>query len=118
LSFSPGHGCIIESTRCQTITPATGPDPVAAGRYPLLPGLLDPTLDQAALSGWSHESRELVAYPVRLLAAERRAAGTRRGARALTRLRQAPMVLAWLRKNEDKTLLGAGFGVSRATAYR
>ena len=28
------------------------------------------------------------------------------------------MVLVWFRKNEDKTLLGAGFGVSRATAYR
>src|SRR5258705_13294721 len=28
------------------------------------------------------------------------------------------MVLVWFRKGEDKTLLGAGFGVSRATAYR
>jgi hypothetical protein len=31
---------------------------------------------------------------------------------------QALMVLVWFRKNEDKALLGAGFGVSRATAYR
>jgi hypothetical protein len=31
---------------------------------------------------------------------------------------QAIRVLVWFRKNEDKTLLGAGFGVSRATAYR
>jgi hypothetical protein len=31
---------------------------------------------------------------------------------------QALMVLVWFRKNEDRTLLGAGFGVSRATAYR
>jgi hypothetical protein len=28
------------------------------------------------------------------------------------------MVLVWFRKGGDKTLLGAGFGVSRATAYR
>src|SRR4051812_42350969 len=28
------------------------------------------------------------------------------------------MVLVWFRKNEDQALLGAGFGVSRATAYR
>lgn len=28
------------------------------------------------------------------------------------------MVLVWFRKGEDKTLLGTGFGVSRATAYR
>jgi hypothetical protein len=36
----------------------------------------------------------------------------------LTCFRQALMALVWFRKNEDKTLLGAGFGVSRATAYR
>lgn len=53
-----------------------------------------------------------------LLAAERRAVGTRRGTRALTCWYQAFLVLVWFRKNEDKTLLGAGFGVSRATAYR
>jgi DDE superfamily endonuclease len=40
------------------------------------------------------------------------------GARALTCFRQALMALVWFRKNEDKTLLGAGFGVSRATAHR
>jgi hypothetical protein len=62
--------------------------------------------------------RELVRYLARLLAAERRARGTRKGARALTCFRQALMALVWFRKNEDKTLLGAGFGVSRATAYR
>ncbi len=28
------------------------------------------------------------------------------------------MVLIWFRKGEDKSLLGAGFGISRATAYR
>jgi hypothetical protein len=62
--------------------------------------------------------RELVQYLALLLAAERRNRGTRTGTRALTCWRHALMVLVWFRKNEDKTLLGAGFGVSRATAYR
>jgi hypothetical protein len=62
--------------------------------------------------------RELVRHLARLLAAERRARGTRRGTRALTCFSQALLVLVWFRKAEDKTLLGAGFGVSRATAYR
>jgi hypothetical protein len=62
--------------------------------------------------------RELVRYLARLLAAERRAVGTRTGTRALTCHYQAILVLVWFRKGEDKTLLGAGFGVSRATAYR
>jgi hypothetical protein len=62
--------------------------------------------------------RELVQYLGRLLAAERRAKGTRRGTRALTCFHQALLVLVWFRKAEDMTLLGAGFGISRATAYR
>jgi hypothetical protein len=62
--------------------------------------------------------RELVQYLGRLLAAERRQAGTRRGARALTCFYQALFVLAWFRKGEDVALLGAGLGISRATAYR
>ena len=62
--------------------------------------------------------RELVQYLGRLLATERRAVGTRNGTRALTCFYQAILVLAWFRKGEDKALLGAGFGVSRATAYR
>jgi DDE superfamily endonuclease/Helix-turn-helix of DDE superfamily endonuclease len=62
--------------------------------------------------------RELMRYLARLLAAERRAIGTRKGTRALTCHSQAILVLVWFRKGEDKTLLGAGFGVSRATAYR
>jgi hypothetical protein len=62
--------------------------------------------------------RELVRYVPRLLAAERRARGTRTGTRALTCWYQALMVLVWFRKNEDKALLGAGFGGCRATAYR
>ena len=61
---------------------------------------------------------ELVRYLARLLAAERRALGTRPGTRALTCHYQAILVLVWFRKGEDKALLGAGFGVSRATAYR
>jgi hypothetical protein len=62
--------------------------------------------------------RELVRHLARLLAAERRVRGTRRGTRALTCFYQALLVLIWFRKAEDKTLLGAGFGISRATAYR
>ena len=31
---------------------------------------------------------------------------------------QALLVLIWFRKAEDIALLGAGFGISRATAYR
>ena len=62
--------------------------------------------------------RELVRHVARLLRAERRAVGTRPGTRALTCFYQALLVLVWFRKGEDKTILGAGFGVSRATAYR
>jgi Helix-turn-helix of DDE superfamily endonuclease len=62
--------------------------------------------------------RELVQHLGRLLAAERRARGTRTGTRTLTCFYQALMVLVWFRKAEDLTLLGAGFGISRATAYR
>jgi hypothetical protein len=62
--------------------------------------------------------RELVTYVARLLHAQRRQVGTRRGTRKLTCFYQALLVLVWFRKGEDKTTLGAGFGVSRATAYR
>src|SRR5205814_10090985 len=62
--------------------------------------------------------RELVAYVSRLLAGERRARGTRKKARALSCFRQAMFGLVWFRKREDLTVLGAGFGISRATAYR
>lgn len=62
--------------------------------------------------------RELVQYLSRLLAAESQGRGTRTGTRALTCFYQALMVLVWFRKAEDLTLLGAGFGISRATAYR
>lgn len=61
---------------------------------------------------------ELVAYLARLLAAERRALGPRRGTRALSCVKQALLVLVWFCKNENIELLAAGFGVSRATGYR
>jgi hypothetical protein len=62
--------------------------------------------------------RELVRHVAGLLRANRRARGTRTGARALTCWYHALMILVWYRKREDLTLLAAGFGVSRATAYR
>jgi DDE superfamily endonuclease len=62
--------------------------------------------------------KELAGYLSRLLAAERRRRGTRKGTRLLTPYRQAVFALAWFRKKEDIELLGAGFGLSRATAYR
>jgi hypothetical protein len=62
--------------------------------------------------------RELVGYVSRLLAAQRRARGTRRNSRALTCWNQALFALVWFRKHEDLATLGAGFGISRATAYR
>lgn len=62
--------------------------------------------------------RELVRHVAGLLRADRRARGTRTGTRALTCWYHALMVLVWYRKREDLTLLAAGFGVSRATAYR
>jgi hypothetical protein len=62
--------------------------------------------------------RELVRHLARLLATQRRLLGTRRRTRALTCYYQALMVLTWFRKAEDTAMLGVGFGVSRATAYR
>jgi hypothetical protein len=62
--------------------------------------------------------RDLVAMLAGRLRAERRARGTRTGTRALTCWYQALLVLVWYRKREDLTVLAAGFGISRATAYR
>lgn len=62
--------------------------------------------------------RELVTYVARLLADERRARGTRRNSRALAWGKQALFAVVWFRKREDIAVLGAGFGISRATAYR
>jgi hypothetical protein len=62
--------------------------------------------------------RELVCKLATLLRAERRARGTRKGTRRLTCFRQALLVLVWLRTKGDVQVIGAGFGVPRATAYR
>jgi hypothetical protein len=62
--------------------------------------------------------RELVLEVARLLRAERRARGTRKGTRLLTCFRQAVLVLVWFRTRQDIAAVGAGFEVSRATAYR
>jgi DDE superfamily endonuclease len=62
--------------------------------------------------------RELVREVAKLLRAERRVRGTRTGSRALTCWHEALLVLAWFRNQGDIALVGAGFGVSRATAYR
>lgn len=61
---------------------------------------------------------ELVRYLAGLLRAERRRRRTRKGARVATCWKQAVFVLAWFRKKDDIALLGAGFGLSRPTAYR
>ena len=63
-------------------------------------------------------SRALVRYVAKLLAAERRRIGTRRSTRALTPFHQARFALAYFRDRIEIERLGAGFGLSRATAYR
>lgn len=63
-------------------------------------------------------SRELAQRVSRLLAAQRRRRGTRKGTRALTCFRQAVLGLRWFRQGADITALGRDHGVSRATAYR
>ena len=62
--------------------------------------------------------RELVTELASLLRAERRARGTRKGTRRLTCFKQALLVLVWFRTKGDVEVVGAGFGVPRATAYR
>jgi hypothetical protein len=62
--------------------------------------------------------RELVIELATLLRAERRDRGTRKGTRLLTCFKQALLVLVWLRTKGDVEVVGAGFGLSRATAYR
>jgi hypothetical protein len=51
-----------------------------------------------------------------LLRTERRSRGTRTGYRAPTWWNEALLVLAWFRDQGDIAFVGAGFGVSRATA--
>jgi hypothetical protein len=53
-----------------------------------------------------------------LLRKNREEIGTRGGTRALTCYQQAVFILAWFRGRPDIRRLGAGSGVSQATAYR
>ena len=62
--------------------------------------------------------RQLVAYLAGLLAAERRARGTRAGTRALSCWRQAVFALVWFRERRLIPVIGQGLGISQATAYR
>jgi len=62
--------------------------------------------------------RDLVLFVSGLLAARRREAGTRKGTRKLGTYRQAVFGLAWFRDKGSIPRLGAGFGLSQATAYR
>lgn len=63
-------------------------------------------------------SRELVAWVARLLRAERRRRGTRKGTRALSCHQQAVLVLRHFREDTDPTRLAGDHGISRATGYR
>jgi hypothetical protein len=60
----------------------------------------------------------LVLFVSGLLAARRRSVGTRKGTRSLGCYRQALFALAWYRDRVSIPRLGAGFGLSQATAYR
>lgn len=61
--------------------------------------------------------RNLVFFVAGLLRANRGKLGTRRGTRKLSCYRQAVFILAWMRDGTDIARLGAGFGISRTTAY-
>ncbi|WP_370370404.1 transposase family protein [Catenulispora sp. GP43] len=62
--------------------------------------------------------RAMIWFVAGLLRDQLREIGTRKGTRILTCFRQAVFILAWLRDGGDIERLGAGFGMSRATAYR
>jgi DDE superfamily endonuclease len=62
--------------------------------------------------------RDLALFVSGLLAGRRRQIGTRKGTRRLGCYRQALFGLAWFRDKGDIPRLGAGFGLSQATAYR
>jgi hypothetical protein len=62
--------------------------------------------------------RELARFVGRLLQAERRLRGTRKGTRTLTCFWQAVWGLRWFRDRTDPTALGRDHAVSRATAHR
>jgi DDE superfamily endonuclease len=61
---------------------------------------------------------QLVIKVSNLLRKHREELGTRNGTRALTCWQQAKFILAWFRDRPDVCRLGAGFGISQATAYR
>jgi DDE superfamily endonuclease len=61
---------------------------------------------------------DLIWFVSGLLAARRRSIGTRKKTRKLTCYRQALFGLAWFRDKGSIPRLGAGFGLSQATAYR
>ena len=61
---------------------------------------------------------QLAVFVSKLLAEHRREIGTRAGTRALSCWKQAIFALAWFRDRPDIRRLGAGFGISQATAYR
>lgn len=63
-------------------------------------------------------SRELAMFVAQLLAAERRARGTRTGTRALTCFWQAVLGLRWFRNDTEMLDLARDHGISRSTAYR
>lgn len=62
--------------------------------------------------------RALAQYVGRLLRAERRERGTRRGSRAMTCFHQAVFALRWFRDNRDVPALARDHGISRAAGYR
>ena len=61
---------------------------------------------------------QLVVFVSELLAGHRREIGTGNGTCALTCWKQAVFAIAWFRDRPDIRRLGAGFGISQATAYR
>lgn len=63
-------------------------------------------------------SCDLIRFVARLLRAERKARGTRRGTRALTCWYQAVFAIAWFRDRPNIARHGKAFGLSQATAYR
>jgi hypothetical protein len=62
--------------------------------------------------------RDLIWFVSGLLSARRRSIGTRKKTRKLGCYRQAVFGLAWFRDKGSIPRLGAGFGLSQATAYR
>ncbi|GAB3712601.1 hypothetical protein [Nocardiopsis oceani] len=62
--------------------------------------------------------REVVLFLSRLLAAERKLRGTRKGTRALTCFHQAVMALRHFREGTDPATLARDHGIGRSTGYR